>query len=224
MINSNNNEKYYISFKNLNNRSIQMAYGNINDIMPSASLIKLFIAGYYLEKLESERSLSIFERDFELMLSESNNESTNKLITALGMDKINEYIIRKGFNSTVLKRKMLDFDSRKNDIDNMTCMLDIERFFELIYFKNLNGNSDERIVEILFKQKINNKIPDFFIGKFSHKTGEIPYDDLNNLLGVEHDVGIFEDEDPYLICLMCNDVSNNEKAIDNIKKIIFKII
>ena len=123
-------EKYQGTYGVLVKSNSEIVKINVDEIFPSASLIKLFIllainnsnldnkikidkkdivAGEgALGKLSGNLTLSV--RDLAtLMIILSDNMATNILIDYLSMDYINNIIRENGFKSTILQRKMLDF-------------------------------------------------------------------------------------------------------------------
>ncbi|WP_309568885.1 serine hydrolase [Clostridium estertheticum] len=134
--------KYSIYIKELNQGEICEI--NQFKIVPSASIIKLFIMGSTLEKV-STGTLSLKDRitinkkekvpfsiltllDDDnsytindlilLMIIQSDNTATNKLIDIIGFDSINAFIKKHNFSSSTLQRKMMDNESRLKGIDN----------------------------------------------------------------------------------------------------------
>ncbi|MFE8700638.1 serine hydrolase [Cytobacillus sp. FJAT-54145] len=186
---------------------------NSDDIYSSASLIKIpiLIEGYrqhqngiinldqivhlpvdekvsgagVLQALSSNPSYSI--RDLlTLMMIVSDNFATNILIDTLGKGSINQCMDDLGLNGTKLNRKMMDFESLRQGIDNLTCAQDMAKSLKFINESPfLTENSRKEIKSILGFQQFNQKLPAFmdlekvYVG---NKTGELP--------GVNHDCAI----------------------------------
>lgn len=171
---------------------------NENRKFMSASLIKLFILlaldedflsdeiiideskkvdGGVLFKLKSKIKLSIEDLAM-LMIAYSDNSATNILIDYLGMDRINTVIKDYGFEGTALNRKMMDFEAKKDGLDNYTTPGDVYKVL-LLLLKN------KRYSNFLKSQEINTKLSLYLSEneefEFYHKTGE--------LLNTEHDAG-----------------------------------
>ena len=179
--------------------------------LPSASLIKLFILWNLFERAE-KGELSLFEghafnakkaveggllhrvstganlrlEDLALlMLAVSDNTATNLLIDRLGIDAVNASIRGLGFEQTVLGRKMLDAEARKQGRDNFTSAREAAELLSQVLQKG------GRMLELLSVQKNADKLaagipyedPDDLEGLLAHKTGELP--------GHEHDAGVF---------------------------------
>ena len=180
-------------------------------IFPSASVIKLFILWSLFESAAEDKLDLLEEGLFDasdsvgggilhkaspgarfrlddlalLMLAVSDNTATNVLIDHLGLDAINASIRRLGFEKTVLGRKMLDFEAKKQGRDNYTTPRETGELLAKIAQKG------GRMLNMLSVQKSTDKLParlpfedpDDLEGLLAHKTGELP--------GCEHDAGIF---------------------------------
>lgn len=216
---------------------------NKDKLIPSASLVKIPIMLSYFhasgegkinlkdtvelawsEKtggsglLKNTASGSVFSVEglLELMITHSDNTAANMLIELLGFDTLNSYFSKLGLKHTNLSRKMMDFDDRKRGIENYTTAEDMAYLLEGIYRRQfLNNNVSTKCLELLAKQKINDRIPkklpdDALV---AHKTG-LEY-------GVCHDVGIvFTDKGNFLICVL---TKHNNRYAQPAKRFISKI-
>ena len=126
----------------------------------SASTIKLAILLYALDrvgagKLSLEQFVPIAAEDYcgdtrvfepeyrrdgaslgemlHWMMSLSDNTATNALITLLGFEPINDYIVSLGLKKTALQRKMLDFQAVAWGRNNYTSLEDQYRMYEGLY-------------------------------------------------------------------------------------------
>ncbi|WP_288218013.1 serine hydrolase, partial [uncultured Fusobacterium sp.] len=165
-------EKYQGTYGVLVKSNSEIVKINVDEIFPSASLIKLFIllainnsnldnkikidkkdivAGEgALGKLSGNLTLSV--RDLAtLMIILSDNMATNILIDYLSMDYINNIIRENGFKSTILQRKMLDFKAAKEGRENYTSPRDVYQVLKLLYKNSL-------FLNMLKNQHLNNKI------------------------------------------------------------------
>ncbi|MBX8640665.1 MAG: serine hydrolase [Thermoplasmata archaeon] len=125
---------------------------NTSSEFPAASIIKLFILDYALEKdgrlddtaavddiRPGDDSMLKFFAGSELtirsllsmMIDVSDNTATNFLIDRYGMPSINAHISARGMPHTHLRRRMLDFESRKRGMDNVTSLQDVFRLIKL---------------------------------------------------------------------------------------------
>ena len=143
------------------------------------------------------------------MLSESDNEATNELVIRLGdgdalagMEVVNQYCVVNGYQDTSMGRLMLDFSSTA---DNYTSVKDCCAFLQAVLDGEVAG-SDE-ILSALKQQvrraKIPAGVPDGVVT--ANKTGELDT--------VENDVAIvWAGEQPYILCVMSNELSDTEAA------------
>lgn len=217
-------EKYQGTYGVLVKSNSEIVKISVDEIFPSASLIKLFIllainnsnldnkikidkkdivAGEgALGKLSGNLTLSV--RDLAtLMIILSDNMATNILIDYLSMDYINNIIRENGFKSTILQRKMLDFKAAKEGRENYTSPRDVYQVLKLLYKNSL-------FLNMLKNQHLNNKISlylseneDFI---FAHKTGE--------LKNIEHDAGRLFYKDKFIdIVVMSKNLHSNGDGI-----------
>ena len=146
----------------------------------------------------------------DLMIALSDNTATNKIIDLLGYEYINESFKQIGLNSTVLKRKMMDFSLRKKGVENYISARDIALLLEKIYNKELiDSRASGQMLDLLQKQKVNDRIPRFLPEEVvvAHKTG------LEK--GIVHDAGIvFSSKGDFIICALTEKVGDLKKAKD----------
>lgn len=144
----------------------------------------------------------------ELMISQSDNTATNKIIAILGYDYLNKGFKELGLKNTKLKRKMMDFSKRRSGIENYTSASDITYLLEKIYDKTLiDAKSSRLMLTFLLKQKMRDRIPRYLPKNVSvaHKTG------LEK--GVVHDAGIiFSSKSDYVVCVLTKRVKKYSKA------------
>jgi len=190
---------------------VQEIFVNADKVQPSASIIKLFIM-YFAYNQNAKVDKSTYDIIY-LMITESDNDATNALIDLYGMDKVNEFIQNKGFTDTILRRKMLDFETRARGIDNMTSVRDVMKFLTCLY-KSRNHPPYSEMLSIMKDQQIKTKIHLYMPSDviIASKTGEL--DD------VENDVGIIfskTSEHPDIVIAVFSDgVTDGEKACDTI--------
>lgn len=217
---------------------------NENDLVPSASLVKIPIMlsclyaaeekkinlkdTVYLrvsEKvggskvLEDKPAGSVFmvEELIAPMITQSDNTATNLLIDYMGFDTLNSYFKKMGLRSTNLARKMMDFKERKEGIENYTTAQDMAFILEKLYHSNfLNRDTSKQCLLLLGEQKINDRIPK-----------KLPKEEMfiAHKTGLEkhicHDVGIvFTPKGNFLICVL---VKHQNKFAQPAKKLISDI-
>ena len=216
-----------------------------NRVFPSASTIKILIMIEALKQVEegkfnldekikingSDRvdysiisELDIEEYTFKdlitLMIIISDNTATNVLIDLLSVEKINIIANNLGLKNTVLRRKMMDFESAKKGRENETCAMDMAIIMEKIYSNLvLTKEMCNLMIDILKRQKHDDSLRRYLCEDvvIAHKTGE-----LNRL---NHDIGIFylEDIDYTLGVFITNAIDNLEakRTIGKISKIVY---
>lgn len=147
---------------------------------------------------------------YTLMIIISDNTACNLLIDRFGVAAINESIRAWGLEDSVLARKMYDLQAAARGLSNRVSMRDMGRLLEKIYRNQLPGAQE--MMEILFQQQINHKIPSFIGEKIpvAHKTGE---DD-----GITLDVAIVAAQRPFVLCVGGNhtNVPECERAMGEI--------
>jgi len=201
--------KYSIVIKDLN--SGDLCTINQFEIVPSASIIKLFIMGTTLEVVKSG-NLSLKDRviltrqekvpysiltllDDEnsytlndlilLMIIQSDNTATNKLIDILGFDVINKFITSYGFSSTILQRKMMDSESRNIGIENLCTLHDVALFLDLIYNGKLIDEDYSTLMVSFLTKQLDASMMRIYLPTditIANKTGDLEL--------LKHDVGI----------------------------------
>ena len=141
------------------------------------------------------------------MIAYSDNTASNKIISLLGFDYINESFKKVGLKDTVLKRRMMDFTERHNGKENYTSARDIAFLLNKIYGQKLiNKEFSQLAMSLLKKQHIKDRIPRYLPKDTvaAHKTG------LER--GIIHDAGIvFAPRGDYIICVLIKK-SHNYKA------------
>jgi beta-lactamase class A len=157
---------------------------------PSASVIKVFIMEYAFHLMgtgafapDSVIGASTLSALVETMIQDSNNEATNALIDAFGMDEINAFLAESGYSDTVLQRHMLDNVARSAGLENLTSLDDCMRILEKLY-ANRETYPYSEMLAIMKGQNVRTKIPLSLPADVSvaNKTGEL--DDVENDIGI----------------------------------------
>lgn len=196
----------------------------------SASIIKVFIAGAYRQAVDDGKIKDTHDSDLKGMITVSDNECTNRLINALGMDYINSFIKKQGCSDTQLNRKMGTQAAAKAGKENYTTMEDCANVLEKIEKKTyVSSTSSARIKEYMGMNEGANKIRDALESSYKgvkvyNKTGEIAVNETYkvNAMG---DVAIVESDDypsGLLICINENGVAPSG-SMANLRKIAKKI-
>ena len=191
-----------------------------DESMVSASIVKIFIMAAAYDAIEAGRfSEEALESDIYEMITISDNEATNRLVTALGggdaaagMALVNDYIRSIGCPNTRMERLMLVEDGTQNYVSATDCA----RLLRMLYRGEcVSAARSEQMLSILKAQKWNDYIPK---GPpegtvIAHKGGD--------LLGLcQGDVGIVYDEKgPYIVCIICNDPPSFNRCAEKIAAI-----
>ena len=181
--------------------------------MQSASLIKLFVAAAVeehwaavtaIESYSGETARLLFD-----MLSVSDNDATNHLVSRLGggdaaagMALVNQYCAAHGYADTSMGRLMLD---RNADADNYTSVRDCCSFLQSLLAGEVQGGAE--IMDALKQQTRTEKIPAGVPAgvETANKTGELDT--------VENDAAIiWAGESPYILCVMSEQLSDPAAA------------
>jgi beta-lactamase class A len=134
----------------------------------------------------------------EIMVTESDNTAANMLIDRLGGEALDASFADLGLVQTKLARKMMDFRSRRNGVENYTTPGEMAGLFEKIYGGTCFGPAvSQSCLTLLKAQKVNNRISRYLprTVEFAHKTG------LE--LTVCHDAGIlYTKHGNVLVCVL----------------------
>ncbi|MDO5133892.1 MAG: serine hydrolase, partial [Eubacteriales bacterium] len=189
---------------------------NAEEPMISASLIKLFVAGCYLEKVEKGEISDDYQDQLYYMLSASDNGSTNLLIDVLGMDQINAFMEKHGYKAGKLNRRMLE----KNGTENYTSAKDCGRVLRKVYRKTyVNEEASGRILNAMLnqiernRQKIPAGVPEGI--ETANKTGELFTVDSDGVsVNVQNDAAIiFGPGHDYVMTVMSSVPSAGEAQL-----------
>lgn len=125
------------------------------------------------------------------MIVNSDNTSTNVLISWLGMDWLNSFFKKIGLNHTRLERKMLDFEAVKKGKNNYISPSDFCRCMELLKTREKKDFYAALALSVLRRNRDGEALCRYLYEdiRVAHKTG--------GLDGIEHDAGLIEKEDDY---------------------------
>lgn len=178
----------------------------INDHqMPSASLIKLFVAGCYFEETEAGRLAvsDMSERELAMMISWSDNNAWQALETRLGggnyskgLEMVTAFAKAHGYKDT--GRLIGGASIYSPDAENLTSVNDVGRLLEeVVKGEYVSEKASGELLELMKDQHITTKIPAGLpegIGS-ANKTGE--------LSGVENDAAIVYGQNmDYILVIM----------------------
>lgn len=187
----------------------------------AASIIKLFVGGAvysnYDKLLNAGYTRDEIEYLVSIMISESNNEATNELVTMLGdsdtdvgMSIVNNYIASLGYTNTSMGRLMLDFESDK---ENYVDSFEVGDYLEKLYIGKEIKDSDKIIQYMkqqIYTEKIPSVLPEYIIT--ANKTGD--------LVDVDNDAAIIYGEKvDYIICIFADELDRTDISSQIIKQI-----
>ncbi len=178
---------------------------NANDPMISASLIKLYVAGCYLEEVEKGTVEDNYQQQLFAMISASDNGATNQLIDLLGKDRINAFIQDHHYPAGELNRKMLESNGTENYTSTKDCGRVLKKVYEGTY---VNKEASERILDAMRAQIARNRykipagVPEGV--ETANKTGELFTKDKKGVnVSVQNDAAIiFAEGHPYVLTVM----------------------
>lgn len=137
-----------------------------------------------LTLLETGNSYSLKDM-ITLMIIQSDNTATNILIDMAGIENVNKLLRDIKLEDTILQRKMMDFNAKKEGKDNFTSAADMGKIYELIYKGLLVDESSSILMKDIMKNQLYNEMTRLYMPddvKVAHKTGELD--------GINHDCGI----------------------------------
>lgn len=150
-----------------------------------------------------------------LMITVSDNTSTNMMMNLLGFEEINQCIKELGLKNTVLERKMQDFKALKEGRDNTISAEDTITCLKAIHTGNfLTKESREKILHVFDNQQLRDKLPSLMGRgvKVASKTGGIR--------GVAHDCAIIRSETQTVYAaVLTEDMKSEEESRQVISKI-----
>ena len=114
------------------------------------------------------------ERLIGLMIYDSDNTATNIVTNLVGIDYLNNTFKSFGLKNTDLSRKIADYQSRDNGIENYTTAEDMALLLEKIYRRSLgNKNVSDQCIRMLKLTRMNDRIPKYLSAEITvaHKTG-----------------------------------------------------
>lgn len=185
--------------------------------MISASVIKLYVLATAYDKVNlGSLKESKISSDAEIMIKNSDNEATNRIISAVGgKSVVNSYISKNGYSSNTQLNRLLGGNYTSSGIDNYTTSKDVASLLEKIYNRKLvSPKYSDTMLEFLKKQNNRKKIPaGVSNGTVANKTGEISNQ------GVQNDAAIVYTKNADYVIIVMSTTSDNSKAINNIKEI-----
>ena len=148
-----------------------------------------------------------------LMIILSDNSATNILIKLMSIEYINSVLNRYGLCDIVLRRLLFDSVASSKGIENTVTARSVASFYRQLLNKTLvSEEASEKMLDILFDQRLNGKMPFFLHPRdidVAHKTGEDE--------GISHDTGIILAPSPIIAVFLSgnSDVPAFERYIQD---------
>lgn len=165
-----------------------------------------------LKELHSGLHLTLLDA-INLMIVVSDNTATNLVIDAIGIDRINEYMSKKGCSASRLEAHLMK--PKPGGPYNAITASDIASLLKGLSERTVENPGDcDTMIEILKRQQYNDKIPRYLPKEatVAHKTGEVS--------GVTHDAGIvFGSNGHFVIVCLSKDLDDVEAGDDAIGKV-----
>ena len=143
-----------------------------------------------------------------LMIIVSDNMATNAIIDLVGMDRINAYLSRAGWQDTVLARRMMDLEARARGRDNFSTPHDTaDQLRRLLAGELATPATTSLLLDMLRAQTERDRLPAWLAPDVvvAHKTGTLP--------GVLNDAGIlFLPTGPVIAAVFTNDLAVNAEG------------
>ena len=211
---------------------------NGEDVLQSASVIKIFIMGSVYDRIcypsSPEKEIPYTEsyegelrETLESMITVSSNEAANKLIDILGQGDteagkkvVDRFCEEHGYRGVHLGRKFLE--SNPTD-DNFISAQAVAKFLCDVYQgKLVNQEASEKMLTILKGQTVKTKIPSGLPEGYTsaNKTGEMP--EGYGLGCIENDCAIVwpAQGEPYILVTLSSELAGrNDEAIQIIRQI-----
>ena len=172
-----------------------------------------------LKELEPGHSFSLREI-MTLMIIVSDNQATNILIDLLGMAAINDRAKAMGLSNSVLGRKMMDSEARKQGRDNFISANDMASILRAIYDGSLiDAEASKTMLDILLRQQQSGRLQLYLPEEVpvAHKCGDLDY--------LENDGGIvYVDDHPYILVVLTSSMPSNKEGrevIGHLSKLVY---
>lgn len=183
----------------------------VGEALVSASLIKLWVMGAAFRQIERGRlSLASVRSDLAAMINVSDNVATNRLVRTLGggsdargIAEVNDFAASIGCTQTRMTRLMLQSTGTQNYVSAADCA----RFLKLVWSGGcVSKEASGQMLAILKNTERTYASEGLPPGvPFAHKTG--------TLTGLCYaDVGVVAGSQPYILCLISNDVPDETDA------------
>ncbi len=206
------NADYSVTVISLENETKNFQFSNCDSRMISASLIKLYVAGTVYENYDMVQAQESEDDEtnhlLDIMISESDNDACNTLVTRLGngdpdegMNLINAFCQAHGFYDSQINRLMLVSNGKENYTSTADCCNILKA-----YYQNTLPGSQE-IIGFMKNQKLRTKIP------AGITDGTIVANKTGSLSTVENDAAIvYAESGVYFMSVISNHLSDTAEA------------
>ncbi|MGB9605950.1 MAG: serine hydrolase, partial [Bryobacteraceae bacterium] len=152
----------------------------------------------------------------ELMIRESDNVATNKLIGLVGMDAVNRTLDGMGLLRTRLRRRMMDAAAAARDEENVSTPREMARLAELLYRgQAVDEAASREMIEIMkavrasMRKAVPPEVP------VASKPGDLP--------GVRCETGIvFLPSRPFVLSVMGAYLEEKTDPVDAVTRIVYR--
>jgi beta-lactamase class A len=171
----------------------------------------------HLRLLLRTRPLSFTVEDLvTAMIETSDNTATNRLIAAVGMERVNAMLDRLSFHRTRLRRIMLDAEAAARNDENVSTPNEMARIAEMIYRgKAVDADSSRRMAEIMklasgdFRKVIPQAVP------VAAKPGEVT--------GVRCETGIvYLPGRPFVLSVAAGFLDEPENPVRDVARLVYE--
>lgn len=171
-------------------------------------------------KLKEELKRGPVERSVrelvELMIRESDNVATNKLITMVGMEEVNRTLDGLGLYRTRLRRRMMDVAAATRDEENVSTPREMARLAEMLYRGQVVDEAAcRKMIEILktVRASMRKAVPPEVA--VAAKPGELP--------GVRTETGIvFLPGRPFVLSVMSAFLPDKTEPVEGVTRIVYE--
>ncbi len=173
-------------------------------------------SGKLREELKSGPLRRSLRELVEVMIRDSDNVATNKLIALVGLDSVNRSMAKMGLARTRLQRRMMDGGAAARDEENLSTPREMARLAEMLYRGQLVDEAASReMIEILktvtasMRKAIPAEIP------VASKPGSVP--------GVRCETGIvFLPGRPFALSVMGAFLNEKEDPVAPVARIVYE--
>lgn len=149
-----------------------------------------------------------------LMIRDSDNTATNRVIALAGLERVNALMLQLGLPNTRLRRVMMDAAAARRDAENTSTPIEMARLVEMIYRKKAASPAAcDQMIGLLKLVKADFRIALPAPVEVASKTGEVP--------GVHTEAGIvFLEGRPYVLSVMASLAAGDSNPIRDVAEVV----